>query len=386
MEGVGLENELKDIAIPMPGRMIHFPNCELSFQPYGKEGQAINSVSRSELNIRLMNAAEKEGVKIHFNHKCKKVRPNEPKVLMQTPHGDHELQPDILLGTDGAFSAVRYSMQKSPRFNYSQQYEEHGYKELVIPPAEDGGWRIEKNALHIWPRESFMLIALPNLDGSFTCTLFAPFDGPNGFNQLNTEEDVSKYFDKHFADAVPHMPTLISDFFENPTSTLVTVRCSPWNVGGKTLIIGDASHAIVPFYGQGMNSGFEDCRLLADAITKGKEDWDQIFESFGESRKPDADAIADLALDNFVEMRDKVGDRQFLYRKKIEKAISEKWPEKYTPAYSLVTFSHIPYSEAQRLAYARNTILDRMSEIEDIENKWDKPEVKSLLEELFSVK
>jgi kynurenine 3-monooxygenase len=386
LAGVGLDKEIKDISIPMSGRMIHFPNGDQGFQPYGKEGQAINSVSRAELNIRLMDVAEKEGVKINYENQCLKVRSELPEVKLKGPEGPRTINPDRLLGADGAFSAMRSSMQKTPLFNYSQQYEKHGYKELVIPPAEDGGWRIEKNALHIWPRESFMLIALPNLDGSFTCTLFAPFEGENGLNNVKTEADVIEYFNLHFEDAVEHMPTLIQDFMENPTSTLVTVKCDPWNSGGKSLLIGDASHAIVPFYGQGMNSGFEDCTLLAEAISNGKEDWEAIFENFSKTRKPNADAIADLALDNFVEMRDKVGDRKFLYRKQIEKKISETWPEKYTPAYSLVTFSHMPYAEAQRLAYARNEILNAMSEIHDINDKWESKEVKALLEQLFGVK
>lgn len=341
---IGAEDRVREHAIPMKGRMMHEEDGSLKFQPYGREDQAIYSVSRGGLNQVLMNLAEEAGVEIHFDNGCEEVEVTENKATLQD---GSNINPDLIFGADGAFSKVRLSMMKQDRFNYEQFYLEHGYKELSIPPAEDGGWRMEKNALHIWPRHSFMLIALPNADGSFTCTLFAPFEGKHGFDNIKTEADLEEYFNHYFPDAVPMMPTLKEDFFTNPTSSLVTVRCYPW-VMNQTALIGDASHAIVPFYGQGMNSGFEDVTILAEMMKK-HEEWDQILEYYQKSRKPSGDAIATLAINNFVEMRDRVADDQFLYRKKLEKKMHENYPDDYVPLYTLVTFSHTPYERALRM-------------------------------------
>lgn len=343
LEGVGIDKKVREVAIPMPGRMLHQEDGSTGFQPYGIGDQAIYSVSRGGLNALLMDEAEKAGVTIHFNQGVEEVDLDNYEVLLSD---GTTLNPDLTFGADGAFSRVRLSMMKTDRFDYSQYYLPHGYKELSIPPAEGGGWRIEKNALHIWPRHSFMLIALPNLDGSFTCTLFAPFDGPNGFNQLTSNEAVVTYFEKHFPSALEHMPTLVEDINENPTSSLVTVRCYPWSQGGRVALIGDASHAIVPFYGQGMNCGFEDCTILDQFMSEHGDDWKSVFSAYEQSRKPSGDAIADLAFRNFVEMRDKVADDAFLYRKQIERILHERYPEEFIPLYSQVTFSHIPYEKA----------------------------------------
>ncbi|MFT6815354.1 MAG: kynurenine 3-monooxygenase [Sphingobacteriales bacterium] len=381
LKGVGLAEDIKDICIPMPGRMIHFPDSTTAFQAYGLGKQAINSVSRGELNKRLMDHAEAAGAKIEFDTPIEDINPREASITS----GSKTFNSDFIIGADGAFSAVRGVLQRTPMFNYSQSYLEHGYKELTIPATANGKWQIEKNALHIWPRKNFMLIALPNLDGSFTCTLFAPFKGEGGFENLNSDKDVQAYFKKHFPDALPIMPKLCEDFNNNPTSSLVTVKCEPWNYEDKVCLIGDASHAIVPFYGQGMNSGFEDCTIFNEMLNEYGEDTLALFENFSKTRKPDADAIAELAIQNFIEMRDKVGDPQFLYRKKIEKVITSKYPEKYTPAYSLVTFSHTPYSKALKLGDARNEILNKIAEIENVETKMDTPQVQSMLNELFAL-
>jgi kynurenine 3-monooxygenase len=381
LKGVGLAEDIKDICIPMPGRMIHFPDSTTAFQAYGLGEQAINSISRGELNKRLMNHAEAAGATIEFDTPVEDLNPRDASITS----GSKTFNSDFIIGADGAFSAVRGVLQKTPMFNYSQSYLEHGYKELTIPATANGKWQIEKNALHIWPRKNFMLIALPNLDGSFTCTLFAPFKGEGGFENLNSDKDVQAYFKKHFPDALPIMPKLCEDFNNNPTSSLVTVKCEPWNYEDKVCLIGDASHAIVPFYGQGMNSGFEDCTIFNEMLNEYGEDTLALFENFSKTRKPDADAIAELAIQNFIEMRDKVGDPQFLYRKKIEKVITSKYPEKYTPAYSLVTFSHTPYSKALKLGDARNEILNKIAEIENVETKMDTPQVQLMLNELFAL-
>lgn len=351
LEIAGLADDIRSIAIPMYSRMIHDEYGNLREQPYGTATQAINSVSRGTLNQKLMTLAEQRGVHISFNSRCTGI---DCDTTTATLHDhirgtDHSVTSDILFGADGAFSAVRSQLQLTDRFSYSQSFLEHSYKELHIPPAPDGGFRMEKHALHIWPRHSFMLIALPNLDGSFTCTLFLSHNGSPGFTSLQTESSILEFFTKYFPDVIPLMPSLVEDFMTNPESSLVTIKCHPW-VKGNVALIGDAAHAVVPFYGQGMNCGFEDCRVLMDCLTASDHDWPTALELYQQYRKPDADAIADLAVENFVEMRDKVADEQFLQRKKLEAYLHEQYPDKFIPQYSLVTFApDVPYSEAQRI-------------------------------------
>ncbi len=343
----GMEEAIRKDAIAMRGRMMHDLAGKLSFQPYGLEGQAIYSVSRGGLNLKLIEAADAlNNVRFFFNHRCTRVKFGEsPTAYFETEKGIVEKTADLLFGADGAFSAVRYSMQHRSRFNYSQQYLKHGYKELSIPPAEGNKHRIEKNALHIWPRKHFMLIALPNAGGDFTVTLFLPFEGAHSFEQLQNPEAVQAFFKQWFPDALTLMPDLQRDFFENPTGSLATIRCHPWQQNNNVLLMGDAAHAIVPFYGQGMISGFEDCSILWEMLEEGKP-WKDVIASFGESRPKDANAIADLALRNFVEMRDLVADPRFLLRKKLEKELHKKYPDKFMPVYSMVSFSHLPYAKA----------------------------------------
>ncbi|CAN5496182.1 NAD(P)/FAD-dependent oxidoreductase [soil metagenome] len=383
LEAVGIGDEIRKVAIPMNGRMIHSITSEINYQPYGKGNQAIWSVSRGGLNCELMTLAERnENVKIHFNERCAHldVRSGKIEFENQLTSAKSFHESDHVIGADGAFSAARLQMQlQTDRFEYSQHYLEHGYKELVIPAGENGKFLLEKNALHIWPRGGYMLIALPNMDGSFTCTLFFPFQGHHSFAALNDKKKVKEFFEKIFPDAVPLMPTLEEDFFDNPTGSLVTVRCAPWNFNDKLLLIGDAAHAIVPFYGQGMNCGFEDCHVF-DGMIDDHSDWSNLFSEFGKLRKPNSDAIADMAVDNFIEMRDLVGDQKFLLRKKIEALINQKHPELWTPQYTLVTFSpDVSYAEAQRLGRHHNTVMERVMEIPDIELKWNTPEVEELI-------
>jgi len=383
LEAVGIGDEIRKVAIPMKGRMIHSITGEITFQPYGKENQAIWSVSRGGLNCELMTLAERyENVKIFFNERCDHVdvRTGKSTFVNALTNETSNHESDHVFGSDGAFSAARLQMQlQTDRFEYSQHYLEHGYKELSIPAGENGKFLIEKNALHIWPRGGYMLIALPNMEGSFTCTLFFPFEGAHSFAALSDRKKVKDFFAKIFPDALPLMPTLEEDFFHNPTGSLVTVRCSPWNYSDKLLLIGDAAHAIVPFYGQGMNCGFEDCRIFDEMLEK-SDNWEKLFSDFGKIRKPDSDAIADMAVENFVEMRDLVGDKKFLLRKKIEASFNQKHPELWTPQYSLVTFSpDVHYSEAQRLGKHHNTIMNRVMEIPDIEENWNSSEVEQLI-------
>ncbi len=383
LEEVGLAEELKKEAIPMHGRMIHDLQGHLNFQPYGKAGQYINSISRSGLNKVLMTKAESLGVEFHFEQRVTAVDFEKTELTIQNSTFNIQHSPfDLIIGSDGAFSAVRLAMQFTDQFNFSQSYIEHGYKELHIPTGVAGSFQMEKNALHIWPRESYMLIALPNPDGSFTLTLFFPFTGETSFETLSTKEKVTDFFKSVFPDAYALMPQLLEEFFQNPSSSLVTMRCYPW-VRNKTLLIGDAAHAIVPFYGQGMNAGFEDCRVLNQLLDQFADDWDQVLPSFQEIRKPNADAIAKLALHNFVEMRDLVNDADFILRKKIESKLHELFPEKWIPLYSMVTFhENIPYSVAYETGQKQKRIMEGVLKQLDIEKNWENLDFKEIVERL----
>lgn len=384
LKGVGLEEEIRTIAVPMKGRMIHSMDGSLKFQPYGKEGQAIYSVSRGELNMRLMDLAEQnENVKIYFNQRCVSVDFENAIVKLDNGKNITVIKSDLIFGADGAFSAVRESLMKTDRFEYSQHYIEHGYKELTIPTGKDGNWLMDKNALHIWPRKKFMLIALPNKDRSFTCTLFFPFEGSPSFSEIKNEYDLGKFWKEYFPDSLPLMPTLITDFFHNPTSSLVTVRSYPWVYKDKVALIGDAAHAIVPFFGQGMNAGFEDCTVLNE-LMESDDDWINILIKFQMSRKPNADAIADLAVENFMEMRDKVADEKFLFRKKIEYLLAEKYSDHFISLYSMVTFSDMPYAQAQYIGKLQNKLLEEICSIPEIEKQWDSKSVNEEVEQLMN--
>jgi kynurenine 3-monooxygenase len=380
LEGVGIADEIRKIAIPMYGRSIHHKDSSTAFQPYGKKGQAIYSVSRADINMKLMDLAEQQSnVKFHFDERCTTIDKSglEAGFENNSTKKITKIKSDLLFGADGAFAASRLNMQLSrDRFEYNQHYIEAGYKELIIPSGANGEFLIDKNALHIWPRGSFMMIALPNLDGNFTCTLFLPFEGEKSFANLKTPEQIKLFFETEFPDAIPLMPTLVDDFMNNPTSSLVTVKCFPWTFNNKMGLIGDAAHAIVPFFGQGMNCGFEDCVVLNELIEKHKEDWNKIFPEYQILRKPDADAIADLAIMNFIEMRDKTADPNFLLQKKIEARFNEKHPDKWIPLYSMVTYNpHIRYSEAMREGQKQESIMQKIMVMPDINKKWDSEEV-----------
>ncbi len=379
LKGVGIADEISDLAIPMYGRIMHSVEGELTHQPYGKEGQAIYSVSRGGLNARMMDIAERDGnVQIFYNERCVDADLEEGVVYLEnTETGVRtKAEADLVFATDGAFSAVRYNaMQKKDRFTYSQTYIEDGYREILLPANEDGSYKLDKNALHIWPRGRFMLIALANEDGSFTCTLFMPFDqGENSFKQLTSKEHVETFFKTTFPDFYDMMPEIADAWEDHPLSSLAIVRCFPWAFG-KTVLMGDAAHATVPFYGQGMNCGFEDCTVMDELINKYGEDWETIFSEFQTLRKPNGDAVQDLSLYNYHVMRDYVADPMFLLRKKIEKRIFEKHPDKWMPLYSQVTFSDIPYAEAIKTGNRQEKIMDQVMAQPNIEAVWDSEEV-----------
>jgi kynurenine 3-monooxygenase len=342
--------------------MIHSSTGSLAFQAYGKDpSEAIHSVSRNDLNVTLIQAAARhDTVRLHFQKKCTGID-LQTGLLELRDEGSGEVThvpSELCIGSDGAFSAVRAQMQKLERFDYSQEFLTHGYKELTMPAAPGGmpqaPHAMEKNALHIWPRHSFMMIALPNLDGTFTCTLFWPFQGPYGFERLNTPEEVRAYFAEQFPDVPPLMPNLAEEYFANPTGSLVTVRCQPWHVNDRVLLIGDAAHAVVPFLGQGMNAAFEDCTVLAECLERHGPRGETAFRAFEIARKENTDVLANLCVRNFIEMRDKVGSPRFRLWKKIDILLGKLFPRWYVPLYTMVSFTRIPYAEALRRARWQN--------------------------------
>jgi kynurenine 3-monooxygenase len=361
LEQLGIADEVLQHAIPMRGRMIHDKSGGLHFSPYDRDpNKHINSIGRAALNTTVIEAAQRyPNVRVHFNHRCTDI-----DLESATAHLDVEnaqpvrAQGDAVIGVDGAFSAVRQSMQrKIGSFEYNESYLPHGYKELTIPPGPDGGWRMEKEALHIWPRKSFMMIALPNPDGSFTCTLFWAFEGPCSFATTKTDDDVRRFFDEEFPDAVPLMPALLEDFRENPTGSLVTVRCAPWFYKDRVALVGDAAHAVVPFYGQGMNAAFEDCVVLDECLAEIADNRERAFAEYFSRRKDNADALADLAVHNFIEMRDKTASKIFRAKKKLDHLLEGLLPGVYLPLYTMVTFTRIPYAEAARRARRQDQIV-----------------------------
>ena len=398
---VGMDEYMLAEAIPMHGRMIHSPSGETKLLPYsGRKGEYINSVSRAGLNIALMNAAEKyPGVQFVFNERCVDFHCGSGEMMFQS---GRSRRADTVIATDGAGSAIRQSMEKQiAGFESSSDFLEHGYKELHIPPGPNGEFLLEKNALHIWPRHQFMMIALPNFDGSFTCTLFLAhnatldhtavddhrvvppavagggaldtkstplsLDTPPpasaggtalyAFDQLTSPDSVIEFFNQEFPDAVPLMPSLVEDFFANPTGELGTIKCWPWNVGGRSLLLGDSAHAVVPFYGQGMNCAFEDVRVLDSLIEKHGDEWETIYNEYGEVRKINTDAIADMAVENFYEMRDRVAEPIFQRKRELETKLEQTYPDYYSK-YSMVTFREdLPYSIAKEKGNKQDNLL-----------------------------
>jgi kynurenine 3-monooxygenase len=374
LEQLGIADEVLQHAIPMRGRMIHPARAGRApiFVPYDVDPKkCISSIGRAALSTTVIEAAQRySNVRVHFNHRCTDVDLDgavahldktddavgaavsaaNPKIIHASG--------DAIIGVDGAFSAVRQSMQKKlGNFEYDESYLAHGYKEITIPPGPDGSWQMEKNALHIWPRKSFMMIALPNPDGSFTCTLFWEFEGPRSFATTKTDDEVRRFFREEFPDAVPLMPTLLQDFKDNPTGSLVTIRCAPWFYRDKVALVGDAAHAVVPFYGQGMNAAFEDCVVLDECLAEFPDNRERAFAEYFVRRKENADALADLAVQNFIEMRDKTASRAFRAKKKLDHLLEAALPGVYLPLYAMVTFTRIPYAEAARRARLQDRIL-----------------------------
>jgi kynurenine 3-monooxygenase len=383
MRLVGIQDKVEPLCIPMNGRMIHDKTGKTFMSNYsGRSHEYINSISRGHLTALLMDEAEAlNNVTIEFNKKCKKIDFEQKTAIFEDYDKKEEFQVDahVIFGADGAGSALRrsYYLEKKFLFSFSQNYLTHGYKELTILPTENGEFKTFKNALHIWPRGDFMLIALPNLDGSFTVTLFLSFDeGEYNFNNLTNPDIVTEFFLKEFPDALKLMPNLVEDFFENPTAPLGTVKCSPWHYKGNTILMGDAAHAIVPFYGQGMNASFEDVVEFDKFLENHKGDWEATLKAYEKSRKKDTDAIADLAIDNFFEMRDHVANPIFQEKRKLEMELEQNFPDEYSSKYSLVTFNEeIGYHEAMTRGRAQDKAILNMIADKEIDLNGDLKEI-----------
>lgn len=385
LQDVGIDSEVLKIGIPVEKRAIHTGISNVNEQYYGKDGEVIYSLSRGLLNKKMVDLAEEAGVEFFFEEKVWDVDLTTATISIgDSERGEWTTQNyNLTFGADGAFSRIRHRMQRQSMFNYSQEFLNIGYKELHIPANADGTHKLDENSLHIWPRGKFMLMALANLDGSFTCTLFMPHDGENSFESIQTTEQLVTFFGSHFPDTKEVIPDLVEDFFKNPKSYLVTMKCFPWTFSDKVALIGDACHAIVPFYGHGMNSGFEDITVLAEMMDKYGDDWANLLNDYENSRKPNTDAIAELSYRNFMEMSAKTADANFLLQKKMEKWFSDKHPKLWIPLYSRVTFTHQPYADALAEGEKQNAIMQEVLKMENIHENWNSKEVENKIMELL---
>jgi kynurenine 3-monooxygenase len=385
----GLMDDVKKLLIPMRGRMLHFQDGTQEFSPYGQRPhEVIYSVSRRDLNELMVTAAVKaKPVNVVFEHQLESVDFQSSQLTMLDLKTNTMVEQDfdLLIGADGAGSRVRRALIEKTNGQSDSQFLDHDYKELEIPAGDSGSWQIEKEALHVWPRGGYMLIALPNQDGSFTVTLFMPKTGENSFESLQNEADVTKFFNEHFADAVKLIPDLATDYANNAQGRLGTLRCSPWFVDDQCLIMGDASHAIVPFHGQGMNSGFEDCSELIRLLDLHDENWETVIKEFDRIRKPNAEAIADMALENYVTMRSSVSDPKFQLKKEIGFKLEKQFPDRFVPRYSMVMFHLLPYASAFERGKVQQAILDELVQGVDDINDVDFELAKSLVEERLAV-
>lgn len=400
LRAAGAEEAVREIVVPVYARMMHDRDGQLNRVPYSIDNRAIDAVSRGELNRRLLTEAEKlPNVKVFFNHRCLDVdldnatcwfvRGGEnPSSTSNDAVSDRiEVKADVVFGSDGAFSAVRSKMMLG-RFSYSQEYIEHDYKEVAFPANADGTPKMDPQCLHIWPRRYYMMMGLANQDGGFTGTLFMPHKATAnspGFDTVRTEAEVTAFFKEHFADAMPMVPDLVEQYLRNPQSNLVIVRCDPWTYKDKVALIGDAAHAIVPFYGEGMNAGYEDCKVLNDLLNEhGDDNWATVLDAYGKQRKPNGDAIADLSMRNFVEMRDLVADPLFILRKKIEGRLQAKHPDQWLPLYSQVKFTNTSYADALREGQRHDRIMEQVLAMPGVAERWESEEVEKLAMDLLA--
>ena len=384
IEKVGLGESIEPLIIPMYGSRVHDEHGNTAFIPYGKEGQTIYSINRNSLNQLLIEKAIKEGVRFFYDHKCEDVDLNSHILRFSLRGNKIKMENgEVIIGADGAYSSLRSAFQTQIRLNFTQQYISHGFIELTIPPTASGDYAMDAHALHLWPRGKFMLMAMPNIDKSFTCTLFLPFEGSKvSFDKINDEKDLITIFKTYFDDAYQLMPNLVEDFFSGSISSIVNISCYPWSYKNN-LLIGDASHALVPFYGQGMNCGFEDCYYLNDLIEKyGTTSWELIFGRFEKDRKAETDAISQIAMDNFNEMRNSGSDPKSIIRKRIELKLNTLFPDKWIPLYNMVTFTDMAYSDAYIQGQLQKRILDRVMEEPTVTSNWQNLDYSKIVDQL----
>ena len=384
IEKVGLGGGIEPLIIPMYGARVHDEHGKTAFLPYGRDGEAIYSINRNSLNQLLIEEASKEGVRFFYDHKCEEVDINSHILRFSLPGNKIRMENGgVIIGADGAYSSLRNAFQTQIRLNFAQQYISHGFIELTIPPTADGDYAMDAHALHLWPRGRFMLMAMPNIDKSFTCTLFLPFSGAKvSFDKINDEKDLTTIFKTYFDDAYQLMPNLVEDFFGQSISSIVNISCYPWSYKNN-LLIGDASHALVPFYGQGMNCGFEDCHYLNDLIEKyGTTSWELIFGRFEKDRKAETDAISQIAMDNFSEMQNAGSDPKYIIRKRIELKLNAMFPDKWIPLYNMVTFTDMDYSDAYIQGQLQQRILDRVMEEPTVTSNWQNLDYSKIVNQL----
>ncbi|MEA2176547.1 MAG: kynurenine 3-monooxygenase [Blastocatellia bacterium] len=387
LDEVGIGETIRKISAPAYGRFVHSLNGELAYQPYGNNDEAIYSILRSDLSKALLDFAEThDNVDYHFNEKCTGI--DLSPLSLEFKNSETQLtttcRADRVFGADGAFSAIRTLMQRMHRFNYSQEFLDQGYKELRVPGDADASWMSEKRVLHMWPRGRYMLLGFPNMDGSFTCSLHMPFEGEPSFDSIRTREDVLDFFEETFPDVVKHIPNLAEDFNAHQPNPMITIRCSPWTFQGKVALIGDAAHVLYPYYGQGANSGFEDCLVLMQCMEKYQDNWNLIFSEYERLRKPNMDAISDMCGEHYVEIRDSLADPKFLLRKTIERRVNQLFPDRYTPLYSMIAFSCMPYADALRIDREQSRTIDELMKVEEIESKLNTDAAYELIERVLA--
>ncbi len=368
---MGVGDLVRRRTVPVYGRIIHEADGHTTYQGYGLDNQALYAIMRDELNDIVMRfARDHYQAPFHFDQKCRSIDLHTNTITFEDTRSGAVTQrhPGIILGADGAFSTVRAHLQRTPRFNYSQHYIEYGYKELTIARPDNQGWLAQKNAIHFWPRGHYMLMGFANFDGSFTFSLHLPLEGELSFAGIATREDMLRLLRESFPDVLPQAPELVNSYFTNAVNSMVTVRCQPWSHMGRIGLIGDAAHAIVPYYGQGANAGFEDCAVLDECLARHPGDWPRVLEEFEDLRRPNTNAIADLGLDNFIELRDRMCDPRFRLRKKLENMVYQRHPDKYTTLYSMIAFSSIPYREALRIDQRQRQLIDRIMQTPRIDH------------------